>query len=374
MSLPTPPLRSESTNSANHIRVMVVDDSLVIRGLISRVLKEDPHIDIVASVSNGEKAVERVRQGDVDVVVLDIEMPVMDGLTALPLMLKEQPDLVVIMASTLTTRNANVSLQALKAGATDYIPKPTSNKDLFNAEDFRRELIGKVKALGGAAKRTKLAGAQTAARGATSAGSVKLPFELRAQSPVSPRVVAIASSTGGPIALQKALEQIGPGLRVPIVITQHMPPMFTGLLATNLARETGIPCKEAETGDLLVPGQALIAPGDHHMLVKRDGNSVRVVLTQGPPENFCRPAADPMYRSLIDVYRSSILAVVLTGMGSDGEKGCRAVADAGGTVIAQDEATSVVWGMPAAVARANICHAVLPIQQIGAKVKSIVGG
>lgn len=355
------------------LRVMVVDDSLVIRGLISRVLKQDSSIEIVASVPNGEKAVERVKQGGVDLVVLDIEMPVMDGLTALPLLLKAQPNLIVIMASTLTTRNAGVSLQALNAGATDYIPKPTTNKDLFSAEDFHRELLRKVHALGAGVRRRQGEPARTSVAASKSVTSTSASsIQLRPASLVRPRILAIASSTGGPVALQDTLRQIGPNLPVPIVITQHMPPTFTDLLAKNLTKETGVQCAEAKVGDVLQPGQAFIAPGDYHMCLVKDGANVKVALNQGPQENFCRPAADPMLRSLVDVYGSAILTVVLTGMGSDGEKGCQSVVNAGGAVVAQDEATSVVWGMPAAVARGGLCHAVVPISQMGAKVKSIL--
>lgn len=365
------------TAPLDHLRVMVVDDSIVIRGLITRVLKEDASIHIVASVSNGEKAVERVKEGDIDVVVLDIEMPVMDGLTALPKMLDVQPDLVVIMASTLTTRNAGVSLQALEAGAMDYIPKPTTNKDLFSAEDFRRELLRKVKSLGGAAKRkrSRTGGAVHKPASAQAPSGVALastPTQLRPASAVTPRVVAIASSTGGPVALQKVLAQIGSNFSVPIVITQHMPATFTELLAANLSRETGIVCREAKNGDPLIPGQVLIAPGDYHMLFEKQGSEVRVALSQGEPENFCRPAADPMLRSLTEIFKSSVLCVVLTGMGSDGRNGCESIVKAAGTVIAQDELTSVVWGMPGAVSRANLCHAVLPLEQIGQKINSMV--
>lgn len=369
----TSPSVGPAKRSAQPIRVMVVDDSLVIRGLITRVLKENPAIDVVASIPNGERAVERVRQGGIDVVVLDIEMPVMDGLTALPLIIKEDPTIVVIMASTLTTRNADYSLRALQAGATDYVPKPTTNKELFSAEDFKRELTDKVLTLGRHRRGSTAKPVAKQAEGAVSRLSPSSPIQLRKPSPIVPRVLAIASSTGGPNALHETLANIGRDVKVPIVITQHMPPTFTKILADNLMKETGIACEEPVNGTVIKPGHAYVAPGDFHMTFMMKDASVAVNLVKSPPENFCRPAADPMLRSLVKIYGPKILTVVLTGMGADGLQGCRAVVEAGGSVIAQDEASSVVWGMPGAVAKDGLCSAVEPVSKIGSVVKSRLG-
>ena len=334
----TPPKSADT----GKIRVMVVDDSLVIRGLITRLLKESPIVDVIASVSDGQKAVERVRRGDIDVAILDIEMPVLDGISALPRMLEIDPKLVVIMASTLTTRNADVSLKALRAGAADYVPKPTTASDIYSAADFRAELTAKVIALG--TKRLKARGVTITADSHRAPPPVKCA--LRPYYGDLPHILAIGSSTGGPRALDAFLRRISPTTNLPVVITQHMPPTFTGLLAEQLGRDTGWPVTEAVDGDAILPGRVLLAPGDLHMRAVRDGMTIRVKLDRREKENFCRPAVDPMLASLIPIYGAHIVTVILTGMGHDGLKGSQLVAANGGTILAQDEASSVVWGMP----------------------------
>lgn len=374
-----------SATGSQPYRVMVVDDSAVVRGLETRMLETDPGIQVVASVGNGEAAIRALDRHDVEVVVLDIEMPVMDGLTALPKILEKAPHVRVIMSSTLTQKNAEVSLKALELGATDYIPKPSSSRELTGGTDFKTELIEKVKALGLAARRntglrqrTPPAGRQpfsrpgtpVAARSATAAAApVAVPprqITLRPAGKDRPEVVAIGSSTGGPQALFTVLTGIkhGGGLQQPILITQHMPATFTTILADHISRIAGLPAKEAEDGEAVVGGRVYIAPGEHHMLVETRGTQKVIKLDDGPPENFCRPSVDPMFRSIARAWGSRVLACVLTGMGADGAKGGRAIVEAGGTVIAQDEATSVVWGMPGAAAQAGICSAVLPVGEI----------
>jgi two-component system chemotaxis response regulator CheB len=355
--------------SAGQIRVMVVDDSLVIRGFITRMLREHPEIDVVASISNAPKAIERAKDGDIDVIVLDIEMPEMDGVTALPHLLKAAPGVVIIMASTLTTRNAEISLRALEAGATDYLPKPTSANDLFAATDFKRDLTDKIVAL---------APRRRAARATASALTPRVltaPVALRAAGKMAPRVLAIGSSTGGPGALHRVLGDLPKPFPLPVVVTQHMPPMFTRMLAENLSKAHRIDCREAADGDALVPGRVLIAPGDYHMLFRAEpGRGLVVELSRAEKENFCRPAVDPMLRSLVRHMSGYVLCVILTGMGSDGLSGCRTLVEKGGTVLAQDEATSVVWGMPGAVSRAGLCSSVLPLERIGQQVGVMVKG
>jgi two-component system chemotaxis response regulator CheB len=350
---------------------MVVDDSLVIRGLITRILKEAAAVDVIASVSDGQKAVDRARRGDVDVVILDIEMPVLDGLGALPQLLALDRDLVVIMASTLTMRNADVSLKALRAGATDYVPKPSTTTGIYSAVEFRTELLSKVIALGG--KRLE-------ARGITLAQDIQ-PVRAQAKFALKPffgdvplRALAVGSSTGGPRALEAFFQAVPPTINIPVVITQHMPPTFTRLLAEQLSRDTGWVVQEAVDGDEMLPGRALLAPGDFHMRAVRDGVAVRVKLDQREKENFCRPSVDPMLSSLIPIYGSHIAAVILTGMGQDGLKGAQLLAASGGTVLAQDEDSSVVWGMPGAVAMAGLCSAVMPIADLARLVTDMANG
>ncbi len=384
-------------------RVMVVDDSAFIRGAMARALEGDPNILVVASVSNGELAVRGLRRDPVDVVVLDIEMPVMDGLTALPQLKAIDPAVQIIMASTLTQKNAEISLKAMSLGATDYIPKPSSSHELMGAEAFKKELVEKVKALGSLARRTGVRlppgelprkpigapAAHTARHGDLAAdksanrvgktylftppGSPK-EIVLRKEPITRPDVIAIGSSTGGPQALFTVVKDMGGWLPQPVVITQHMPPSFTSILADHISRQCNVTCKEAKDGDVLEPRHYYVAPGDFHMLIELRAGVPTVKIVKDPPENFCRPAVDPMLRSLIGVFGKRILTVILTGMGQDGMKGCDALVKAGGAVVAQDEATSVVWGMPGAVAMAGLCSAVLPVSEIGKYVRQTVMG
>lgn len=332
---------------------MVVDDSAIVRGLIVQTLERDPALRVVARAANGEAALIELARTPVDVVVLDIEMPVMDGLTALPLILKLQPEARVVMASTLTRRNARISLQALQAGAADYVPKPETG-GLVGADEFARELIAKVKALGG--------------RGAVPSPTitaVAAPVRTASLSPpVRPQVVAIGGSTGAPPALMTLFQALKGELEQAVLLTQHMPPTFTAMLAEQLERAGGRPAAEARDGEPVLPGRVYVAPGGWHMTVGRSGQVPVIRLNQEPPEHFCRPSVDPMLRSAAAVYGPGLLAVILTGMGADGAEGCRSVAEAGGRFVVQDEATSVVWGMPGAAARTGLAEAVLPLNQI----------
>lgn len=377
------PTRAEvpaTPSVAGPIRILVVDDSAVIRGLITRLLESDPELAVVGSVGNGQQAIATLRRVNVDIVVLDIEMPVMDGLTALPLMLEAAPHARIIMASTLTKRNAQISLKALSAGAADYVAKPTSTAEIQAAQDFRRELVDKVKALGAAGrKRRHDRGETTTAdlpfRPAPGAARPARPATVALRPAVQrpPEVIAIGSSTGGPQALMTALAKFPASIRLPILITQHMPATFTSILAEHLTRASGWPAAEGVEGEPVRAGRIYVAPGDFHMKVATENGARVLRLTKEPPENFCRPAVDPMFRSVAQAYGAGVLAVVLTGMGSDGAKGARSIVDAGGAVIAQDEATSVVWGMPGAAANAGVCSAVLPLPELTSYLRRVWG-
>jgi len=384
-------------------RVMIVDDSAFIRGAMARALEGDAAIQVAVSLSNGELAVRALRRDAVDVIVLDIEMPVMDGLTALPQLKAIDPAVQIIMASTLTQKNAEISLKAMSLGATDYIPKPSSSREMMGADDFKRELVEKVKALGALARRTgvRLPSGGFARRpdaprvvppvlppskvhGSTVQLTAVAPlytppgqpknFVLRDEPIGRPDVIAIGSSTGGPQALFSVIKEMGGWLPQPVVITQHMPPAFTAILASHIEKQCLVKCTEAKDGDVLEPRHYYVAPGDFHMLIELVAGAPTVRLVKGPPENFCRPSVDPMLRSLVDVYGRRILVVILTGMGQDGMKGSEAVVRSGGAVVAQDEATSVVWGMPGAVAMAGLCSSVLPVGEIGNFVRQKVMG
>ncbi len=369
---------SSPNMSADPIRVMVVDDSAVVRGLITRILESTPDISVVSSVTNGQVALNTLeRNKDIDVIILDIEMPVMDGLTALPKLLKIDPNIKIIMASTLTERNAEISIRALQSGATDYIPKPSSPREISGGGDFRRSLLEKVLAIG--ATRRKRSGRVPPAKVLPRSAPFLKPAKkekivLRQPGREKPAILAIGSSTGGPQALFNFLKGLKrSSLSIPIVITQHMPATFTAILAEHITRMTDWPCREAKDGDALVAGEILLAPGDYHMVVESKGAGKVIRLNQGPQENFCRPAVDPLFRSISKAFGAKVLAVILTGMGSDGQKGSEVVVGAGGTVIAQDEQSSVVWGMPAAVANAGLCSVVLPLDGLSSYVMRAAG-
>lgn len=347
-------------------RVMVVDDSAVIRGLLTRALEAEGGIAVVASAGNGRMALDTLERHDVELVLLDVAMPVMDGLAALPLLLKARPNLKVVIVSTLTRSGAVVTLKALAAGAADYVTKPTSSA-LTTGETFRRELITKVKALGAAHRAQAAAPAVRPAAAAPSPALRPLPSE-------APQAIAVGSSTGGPMALYRIVGALKQGLRPPVFVTQHMPATFTAIFADHLARASGLPAAEGIDGEPVAGGRIYVAPGDHHMRVERGADGPVIRLSQGPPENFCRPSVDPMFRSLAELYGGGLLAIILTGMGHDGLAGSRAVVAAGGAVVAQNQATSIVWGMPGAVASAGLASAVLPIDEIGPFLARLCGG
>lgn len=370
-------LQKGGATGSTPIRVLVVDDSHVIRGLLSRSLDSDPGIKVVATASNGKAAIDEVTKTEIDVIVLDIEMPIMDGMTALPQLLAARPGIQVIMASTLTLKGASISMKALSKGASDYVPKPTSTGEINSAEEFKRELISKVKSWGAVARRRRGAAARqgsvepvnTAAARRFPTGPVKLrdvPTLFR------PDCIAIGSSTGGPQALFKVFQMMGKVTNLPVFVTQHMPATFTTILAEHLGQASGMHAAEAKDGEPVMPGRIYVAPGDFHMTVAVEGGRKVMHLDKNPPENFCRPAVDPMLRSLAKAYNGKVLTVILTGMGQDGLKGGQELSAAGGVIAAQDEATSVVWGMPGAVANAGLCSAVLPLSDIGPYVRKAI--
>jgi len=357
--------RAVGATEDGRVRVLVCDDSAVIRGLVTRMLESDPGLSVVARAANGRDAVEAARHTRPDVCVLDVEMPVMDGLAALPELLRIDPQLKIVMASTLTTRGADIAMRALRLGAADYVPKPSSMAEIAGEAQFRDELVAKVKGLG--RQRHRLKG--TAPRQGPLPPPPPRPLRRQAQ-PLPPSVVAIGASTGGPQALFTLFAGLGRNIPVPILVTQHMPATFTAILAEHLDRIGGPPCAEAKDGEAPLPGRAYLAPGDTHLTVAQEPGGVRIRLSKAPPENFCRPAVDPMLRSAATAYGGRVLVVMLTGMGQDGMKGAEAVVAAGGRVIAQDEASSVVWGMPGAVCHAGLADLVLPLPEIAAAVTS----
>ncbi len=369
------------------VRVMVVDDSVVIRGLVSRWIDEDRTMAVVAAHRNGKLAVDDIERSNPDVVILDIEMPELDGLSALPLMLKKKPELAVVMASTLTRRNAEISLKALSLGAADYVPKPESNSGVTTSVDFRRDLVEKVKHLGLRARgrnrrRNMVPAEERPAQARMPAGTPAAPaakpaggLTTKPYSRVAPRALVIGSSTGGPQALAEVFQHIGPAMsRVPVLVTQHMPPTFTSILAEHIAKTAARPCSEGEDGEPIVPGRIYIAKGGLHMLVEQAASGPIIRLTDTAPVNFCKPAVDPLFKTASEVFGPALLAAVLTGMGHDGAEGAKFVSEAGGSVVTQDEETSVVWGMPGATAKTGVCSDILPLPQIGPKLARLISG
>jgi two-component system chemotaxis response regulator CheB len=351
---------------------MIIDDSAVVRGLFTRWVGEQTDIELAGSAPDGAQGVARLAALDPDVVVLDIEMPVMGGLEALPKLLALKPDLRIVMASTLSQKGAEVTLRALSLGAADYIGKPDSTR-LGGADAYRDELMGKIRALAPrrsapATPRPVMVAAAEAAP--TPAGGLR-PM------PSAPRraeILAIGSSTGGPQALREFFTLLDGDWTAPIVVVQHMPPTFTTLLAEQLGRVSPLPAVEAEHGMPLLPGRIHLARGDHHMTVRRTGTQLSLALDQNAAENFCRPAADPLFRSVAQLFGDRALAVVLTGMGSDGREGGRALVDAGGVMLAQDEASSVVWGMPGAVVGAGLASMAQPVPALVKAVRALGRG
>jgi two-component system, chemotaxis family, protein-glutamate methylesterase/glutaminase len=371
------------------LKVMVVDDSVVIRGMISRWIASEPDMVVAASLRTGLDAVNQLDRVNPDVAVLDIEMPELDGISALPQLLAKKRNLIVIMASTLTRRNAEISFKALSLGASDYIPKPESTREAHAADIFHHDLIQKIRTFGAKLRRSAQPSAAPHLAPAPSSAVERLrglsPRPAAALAPVAlarrafglqaPRVLLIGSSTGGPQALMSLVTELGSVIdRFPVLITQHMPPTFTTILAEHLARASRRPAHEAVDAETIKAGQIYLAPGGRHMRVVKHGLDAQIALDDGPAVNFCKPAVDPLFMSAIDVWQGAIMSVILTGMGSDGMRGGKEIVAAGGSVIAQDEATSVVWGMPGSAANAGICAAILPLNQIAPKLVRLFSG
>jgi two-component system chemotaxis response regulator CheB len=351
---------------------MVVDDSVVVRGLVSRWIGQADGFELVAAAPNGRAALDLVDQAAPDIVLLDLDMPELDGMATLPQLLARRPGLSVVVVSTLTQRNAVISLRCLALGAVDYLPKPSSQHEAATSLDFRRELMARLEGLSGLHRR-----ASVPLRPApfASTGSSR-PAELSAlkRGAARPRCLLIGASTGGPRAVIRVLKGLGRVAdRVPILVVQHMPPIFTAVFADQVASETGIPAGEASQDERLEAGRVYIAPGGRHMGLGLDGEAVVIRLDDGPPVRHCRPAVDILFRDAARLFGAGALGLVLTGMGADGTDGARALVEAGGTVIAQDEATSTVWGMPGSIAKAGLARSILPLDAIAPALEAALG-
>lgn len=347
-------------------QILVVDDSAVVRGLLTRALETDPEIAVAGTAMHGEAALRTLRRTEIDTVILDVEMPVMDGLTALPLILKEFPDVHVIMASALTQEGAETTVKALALGAAECIAKPNTSSTSESIDRLTRELIPLVKALGKAKKTGPAASIVSPPPSPVvpRAGGIRRPS-------MPPSIVIIGTSTGGPNALSVVVKGLPPDFALPILIVQHMPPMFTPMLAKHLQVDGKRPCREAVDLGPIERGCTYVAPGDYHMEIDKVDNRMVTRLTQNPPEHFCRPSVNPLFRTAAQWYGNRVLAVMLTGMGEDGIEGTRDVVANGGRVISQDQATSVVWGMPAAVAREHLAEEIIPLDRVASTIMRI---
>lgn len=346
-------------------RILIADDSAVIRAALRRLLQSEPDLEVVAAIQNGQLAISKAAECKPDIVILDIEMPVMDGLAALPKILAASPESKVIMFSSLTEKGASVTMQALSLGAVECIVKPSSNESVDPGSPFQQRIVNLIRNLTKKKDKARTASAPS-----------DTSFTLRKAADVyvgKPRIIGIGSSTGGPQALFEVLKNLK-GIHIPIMITQHMPATFTTMLAQHIIEHTGITTLEAEDGMRVDPGKIYVARGGQHMIVDKDTQGAFIKLDDGPPEHFCKPSVEPMFRSLLEHFGNRLTGVILTGMGDDGVDAAKKLAEQNCPLIAQDEATSVVWGMPGAVARAGLCSEILPLQEIGPHIrKSVLG-
>ncbi len=368
MTKPSPP--SETGSKANGpVQAMVMGASDVVAGLVGGILERDPRIEVAARPADGAEAVVQFRKMDIEAVVLDIGGDPKEALTSISRLKRIDTKVQIIMVSTLSFTNVKTGLEGIERGAAEFMQTPASHTRDSSLAVFQHNLAETVHGLGLARRR---AGGRLAKK--VPVLTPAEPIRLRKESMLPPKILVIGSSTGGPQALQAVFKGLSKSLTQPILIAQHMPPVFTAALAKSIATKSGWACKEGEDGEIVQGGHAYIAPGDKHMVIEQDGGETVIRLNQDPPVNYCRPSVDPLFRSAVEIFGAATLATMLTGMGNDGAAGAGAVAEAGGTVIAQDEATSVVWGMPGAVAVAGVCSAVLPLGDIAGYLNEAAGG
>jgi two-component system, chemotaxis family, protein-glutamate methylesterase/glutaminase len=367
-------------------RVLIVDDSVVVRGLLTRWLSDHGGFDVMGTASNGQIALDMATKTAPDIVVLDLDMPVMDGITVLPLLLKAAPNCSIVIASTLTRRNANLAMRCMALGAVEVIAKPESNRDLTLSKDFQSELISQLEGLVQAKPRAMQnrslrsqteqsavpANAQNMTRQHAQTG---LARDLSSLVQTKPRTLLIGASTGGPRAISRVLFDLKSVLpNISTLVVQHMPPVFTTSFADQISTLIGLQAREPDDGERLLNGQVYIAPGGRHLGLRRELGQAVTRLDDGPPVRFCRPAVDVLFEDAAHVLGSSCIAIVLTGMGQDGTDGARTLRAAGAAVIAQDEESSVVWGMPGSIVKAGLASTVMPAAEIGPALRNLFGG
>jgi two-component system chemotaxis response regulator CheB len=350
------------------IRILVVDDSVVVRRMLSRLIEEDLDLELVGFAANGSSALDQDTRLKPDVITMDVEMPEMDGLTAVRALRRGGSTAVIIMCSAFTTHGARSTIEALMRGANDYVTMPSTVSSTGGAlETLRQELIPKIKQF---SLRRRLVNLPTAS---PPKPTVSHPSEIAIHKGTPaitkpPSVIAIGVSTGGPTALLGLLPRLPGTFRLPIVIVQHMPPLFTRQLADRLSEASDIEVLEATEGMPLLPGRAVLAPGDQHMKLIKSGDGVTLTLDRGERENSCRPSVDVLFHSVAEVYGGQAIGVILTGMGQDGLRGVEKLKSRGAYIIAQNRESSVVWGMPGAVVQAGLADSVLPLEEVASAI------
>jgi two-component system chemotaxis response regulator CheB len=339
------------------VRILVVDDAVVARRVISDILDAEEDFEVIGTAPDGNLALKKISRMRPDVVTLDIDMPELDGMQTLSVIRSTYPDIRVIMVSNHTRRGAAITVEALFNGASDYVTKAARSSSPEEARRYLREqLVPKVRSLVRGPRKTTTTAPQKAAHAVPGRRDAAID------------VVVIGSSTGGPNALTAILETLPEDFPVPVLIVQHLPENFTTFLAKRLDTVSALSVREAAHRTLVQPGFVWIAPGNLHLETRSTSRGIELATTDGALVNSCKPAADVLFRSAARCYGPSVLAVVLTGMGQDGLDGCREISAAGGQVIVQDRATSVVWGMPGQVAEAGLAESVLPVSEIGAEI------
>lgn len=338
-------------------KVLIVDDSAVVRGLFKKMLDDELDMEVVSTVSNGLLAVDYVKANPVDVVLLDLEMPKLDGLATLPQLVSINPKIKVLMVSSFTSTGSQQTVKALTLGAVDYIHKPQSSTG--SVHSLKNEIINKIRAVAGTT------------RPAMKVAPKVTLTSTQAFKDFKPEILVIGSSTGGPNALNEVLSRLEPTFQLPIIIVQHIPANFSEPLAERLSHASYRPCVVARSGMHIQENKVYLAPGDSHVVIKKDGEDRLLMLNKGPEENYCRPSVDPLFRSAAEIYGDHTLGLILTGMGEDGRRGAEAIVKVGGKIVAQDEESSVVWGMPGAVCKAGLAHSILSLKEIPVKLVSI---
>lgn len=370
LKTPCPACLPDESPYMKRITIMIVDDSAFSRGVIGRVLAAEPDLNVIATHANGKEAVDGYFESSPDIILMDVDMPVMNGVEAAQAILTMDPAARIIMCSSFDEDRVRTMLADIGIeGGVDYLAKPAPTHGEGGLTLFGQGLVQSVRALH-AKKITRPVKTQTAPI-SSSARLLPMPENL---SMTFPKIIAIGGSTGGMSAAGQVLRDLKLPDHIPVLLTLHIPEEFSDILVRNIQKQTQLPCMIGIDGALVMGGHVYIAPGGKHMIVKSQGGQPYISLSDAPPRNLCRPSVDVMFESILEVYKDNILTVMLTGMGTDGRDACRRMTSANphNIVAAQDEETSIVWGMPGAVVQAGAAHRVLPLEQIAGFINRVI--